>query len=463
MQTKTLAVLAFLLTALLLWAFLVEPGSEEERNELEAGKTRIFAVEEGKVGKVSLTSPMGKLTLQKGTAPADPTSSGWRIKEPKDLPADPTAADALANAVRGLLSSRTFEATGGTLKDFGLDETALVVTFEAEGYAGPSSFHLGKSTPLNDGRYLQVEGETRIHIVPTAAAQAFEKKMDDLRDMRLASFSTGQVEKLTLRGPSGTITLVKEGESWILPGPPKSRVDRGAVQSLLSDLSTLKAQTFPDPVPESAGLAAPTRTALVDLGATGGILELQFGAEVEGMVYARRGKDGEVALVPLYVLEAFQKTPVAWQSLAVTEVNAWMANLLEGTIRNQKLTAKKGEDEAWKLTLGTTAETDLASARASDLLREITELKGVRRGEVGVPPRGPVVAELHIAQPNGPASRFRIHQEEQACEAMVEGDQTPLPLADCKVMEFLDGFLKDPQGNSAQEAPVKIPEGSGIP
>lgn len=450
MQKRTLIVLASLLVALAAWVAVFEIRGEKERERERETEKRVFALEDAAIQRISLDGPGGPLTIER--VAEDGAEGEWRLVEPKALPADQQAADALAEALRSLTSTRTIEATSGPGADFGLEEGAAKVAFVAAGREGPSTLILGRSTPFGDGRYARVEGETTLRIVPALEASALEKTVSDLRDRRVASFTEGAARKVGLTSPGGNVDLAREGDTWWVLGTPRWRADRVLVRNLLSDLGSLKARDFPEPGSEGEALAPPSHRVAVDLG-EGGRIELALGGEAEGgTTFARRLPDGELVTVAKYVVEGIARPAEQWRALAVADLDAWMGREVDATWRGQALSLVKDEQDAWKVSVGGSEAKDLPSARASDLLRELTGLKATHAGEPGAATPGQELGRFRISQSNGPEVRFTVAREGDECWARVEGDPAAMALPSCAIEEFLNGFVKDPAGGDPTAA-----------
>lgn len=450
MQKRTLIVLASLLGALAAWVAVVEIRGEKDREREREAEKRVFPLGDADIQRITLDGPGGRLTIERGAQAG--TEGGWRLVEPKALPADPQAADALAEALRSLTSTRNIEATSGPGADFGLEEGAVKVSFTAEGQERPSTLILGRATPFGDGRYARVEGEATLRIVPAFEASALEKTVSDLRDRRVASFSEGAARKVGLTSPGGTVDLVREGETWWVLGTPRWRADRVLVRNLLSDLGNLKARDFPEPGAEEDSLAPPSHRVAVDLG-EGGRIELALGGEAEGgTTFARRVPDGELVTVAKYVVEGIARPAEEWRALAVADLDAWLGREVEATWRGQALSLLKDEQDAWKVSVGGAEAKSLPPERASDLLRELTGLKATRSGEPGAATPGQELGRFRISQSNGPEARFTLARDGDECWARVEGDPAALALPSCAIEEVVDGFVKDPTAGAATAA-----------
>ena len=167
-------------------------------------------------------------------------AEGWRIREPVDVLADRSQADALAAKLASLSSEGPFE-DPAPLDEYGLDDaSALRVAFEAGVRSGQLA--VGDETPVGGKRYVAVAGS--VHSVPTFELSTFETSLDDLRERRILDFDTASIQKVDIGWPGGGLllkrTLALEGEvssGWEIVSPVEAPADGPAVDGLLSDLS----------------------------------------------------------------------------------------------------------------------------------------------------------------------------------------------------------------------------------
>jgi hypothetical protein len=69
-----------------------------------------------------------------------------------------------------------------------------------------------------------------------------QKKLEDLIEKKLFSFSRDEVEEVKINSGKEEIQIKKEKEEWVMTKPPKYRVKEDALDELLTALRDLKAK-----------------------------------------------------------------------------------------------------------------------------------------------------------------------------------------------------------------------------
>ncbi|MCP5098025.1 MAG: DUF4340 domain-containing protein [Chloroflexi bacterium] len=92
----------------------------------------------------------------------------WRQTVPEETAVISQTMNTQMIGVINLATRRTFSADSSPLSDFGLDSPNYKVSIASldRGATIRTTIHIGNLTPADDGYYIQVEGDPRIHIVP---------------------------------------------------------------------------------------------------------------------------------------------------------------------------------------------------------------------------------------------------------------------------------------------------------
>jgi hypothetical protein len=249
MNPRTTGILFLLVAALGAFVWFYEIKGEAGRKDAEEAAKRLFpGVEANAVEQVELT------TSDDQRARLERRHSEWRLAAPLEAVADGFAADAIASALAQLGSEAVYESPQ-PLAVYGLEDEGHDLKFQAGG--APHVLRLGKQTPIGGNRYAWVEGQARVYTVAGAAANAFAKSLDDLREKRILRFDAGAAQRVTLRWPGGHVALARGPDGWKLEDPIAGPADETTVEELLNDLSFLRASGFVDaPTPEQAGTLA---------------------------------------------------------------------------------------------------------------------------------------------------------------------------------------------------------------
>jgi hypothetical protein len=137
---------------------------------------------------------------------------------------------------------------------YGLDADEREVRFGAGGEE--FALRTGDKTPVGGNAYASVGGSDAVYIVESYRINALQKELDDLRDKRILRFDTAAIDRLTASWPGGRVAVALGDDGWQLEQPIQGRADDETIDSLLSDLSFLRADGFVDePLPDvEAGL-----------------------------------------------------------------------------------------------------------------------------------------------------------------------------------------------------------------
>jgi len=248
----------------------------------------VFAYDRGKLERVELESPKGKvaLALQDGK---------WRITAPVALPADEGAMSQVLFKARDLRARDFVAEDGKRLAAYGLDKPQVRVTVWEKDAKEPKALLLAPAKE-KDRAYATAVGAGGVTVaaVDASALADLTRGVTDLRDRSLAAaFDTKDVSKITIQRPSVTLSLDRTGpgeEDWQLAAPKKGKTRGGRVSELLWTLRNLK---WKDLVAEQGwdaaryGLDAGATT--ISLTGKDGktIAELAVGKQEAGVTYVR--------------------------------------------------------------------------------------------------------------------------------------------------------------------------------
>jgi hypothetical protein len=214
----------------------------ERRKEREGDgeKTpKLLQIESAKIRSVALRPREGEALVCRREGDA------WRLTAPRELPADPNAAEALLNNLTDLTADEVIEPVPANLAEFGLAPPEVTVEAETEGQPAKFTLLLGAETPTGSGVYAQVAGEPRLLILPRFVKSSFEKTVFDLRDRRVATLDLDQVERIEVESRGGRWTLVKSPDgAWSLDLPPRVRADRFTATGIVNSLRNAVMQSI---------------------------------------------------------------------------------------------------------------------------------------------------------------------------------------------------------------------------
>jgi hypothetical protein len=253
---RTTAIVFAVGAALFAFIYLYEIRGGEARKEAEQAEKRLFGnVEATDVQALAFRADGRDVRIER-------RDGGWELTEPLVFPGDEFAADGMASALADLESQSVYR--DPQARDvYGLGDGALEIRFEAGGE--PQTVRIGDKTPMGSNTYVSVSGDDAVYTVSSFSVNALRKSLDDLRDKRVAHFDRAAVDRVEASWPGGSVVLEKDGEGWRLLEPIQDRADAETVESLLTDLSFLRASGFDDDPPSDAeaGLEAPAFRAVL--------------------------------------------------------------------------------------------------------------------------------------------------------------------------------------------------------
>jgi hypothetical protein len=248
----------------------------------------VFAYDRGKLERVELESPRGKLALALH-------DGKWRITAPVTLRADESAVSQLLFRARDLRARDFVAEDAKRLAAYGLDKPAIRLSVWEKEAKEPKTLLLAPAREKDRAFATTLgEGAARVAAVDPTALEELARGVTDLRDRSLAeSFDTKDVARITLQRPSVTLVLDRTGtgeEDWALNAPKKGKARGGRVSELVWTLRNLKwkdlvAEQGWDPARYGLDAGATTVTLTDKDGHS--IAALAVGKQEAGLTYVR--------------------------------------------------------------------------------------------------------------------------------------------------------------------------------
>lgn len=174
----------------------------------------------------------------------------WWIRQPEQHRASPQAIAALLSYVENtkilaFVHTRDHEEGGlRTADDLGIaygctpEEAALVARFWFPTARSRFEFHefrVGRPSPEAEGQVYLLSTEERLVVtVPSAFPQSLRVNLDDLRDHRLWPFEAKSVQRLALKGETGSAAVERTpGGGWAVREPIQAPADAEACEALV--------------------------------------------------------------------------------------------------------------------------------------------------------------------------------------------------------------------------------------
>ncbi len=422
-STGILFLVALVVVGGVWWNENVRKGDAEEA---EAEARELFPeLEEPDVRWLALE------TSDAGAARLERQDGRWRLVEPVSFPTDGLAVDGLVAAIVETRSAGVIESPQSP-EVYGLGAGATEVRFGTGD--GEFAVRVGGKTPVGGNHYAARGDAETVYTIPSFRAAALRRTLDELREKRVLPFDKDGIERAELRWQGGGVVLAKEEGAWRVVEPLSDRADPEAVESLLSDLSYLRADDFVDdpPADPEVGLDRPVFEAKLtgapageDASAPPPVFHLKVGSENEaGGQHPVRAREHSLYLVSTDRLRAFPRDVAAYRFKELANFEAEAAKGLEIAFHDPEagahvVLAERTED-GWA-----SSPERLAPGKAARMVAELAKLRGVdivadalgeaEQESLGlVPPRvrlrvrgvgeegaeGPVLAEILLGEPD---------------------------------------------------------------
>jgi len=379
-RIRNLIILAAVAITLGVFIFFIErhqPTSDERLKRVD----RVFQKLDGDaVVGVELVTSHGPIRLAK-------ENDEWRLVEPMDYPADATVVRTLVDSITNLDAERILPLGEVDLDDYGLDAPALgVILVDSEGQR--FSLAVGDATPLGSNRALRRGTDEEVVMSSDVFVTHLDKDVDQWRSRDVVDLLEHDLASVEIETAEDRIRLVHVDGRWQLLEPLADLADLHQIQSLVSELNTLRVSEFlpVDLDPSGLGLDPPEYRVVLARADTEEIVTLELSAFDEGVgtvVCRRNGVD--LFRVPDSIAIRLSKAPVLWRSDKVWPFSSWDVSTVEITNATGKVVLKDA-DGLWQLDDGGEAEnaevrrrlTTLADLRVRehDLMQPPTEVLG---------------------------------------------------------------------------------------
>ena len=242
MSTRGLLVAAGLLVLMLgALSFLQKKTPGTERGGRESKRMTLLPVREA--DRIELTTGKGTFSFRK------PKDGEWELVQPVKTGADAATVGQLLSEVQFVEHLQTFppEArTEANLQTFGLGQpsrTLSVTTPEGELHV-----EIGRETPIPGGVYAKVRqprGGEQLLVLQNQLAESMDKDLNAWREKRVFPLVIPEVQELRMRQGAVEVEIQKTPEgAWAIRKPVEAPADPAAVNSVLGEISALRAVDF---------------------------------------------------------------------------------------------------------------------------------------------------------------------------------------------------------------------------
>jgi Domain of unknown function (DUF4340) len=358
---KSLLVLVVVLAGLGAYIYFVE--SKKPQEAATTAGPKVFSVRADAIDEITVKSSGGdKTTLKK-------TNGSWQIQDPIDTPADEAEVSGLVTGLATVDVVRTIDENPGDLKQFGLADPRVAITFKTAGGAPARQLLIGDKTAASGDLYAKLPNQKKVFLIAGSFDASFDRSTFDLRQKSLLTFDRDKVDRLTVQSPGKAVVLTRANGEWKIEKPYQAPADYGTVEGLIGRVQTaqMKAITAQDAVDlKPYGLDKPDVSITFGLGASQATLMLGKKADT-GTVYAKDASRPMVFTVDSALVEDVNKSADQLRRKDVFEFRAFDATAIQVTRGAETLAFEKttgqGKDagETWRETKPSAKDVDASA------------------------------------------------------------------------------------------------------
>ena len=176
------------------------------------------------------------------------TTDNWRLTKPFQADADSEKVSQMLDDILNKRVKQTLEVP--ELAQYGLDTPSIMLSLWTEGDSPTVTFLIGKKA-INFSVYVKEQSEKHIFLIESSALDDLTKSPTDLRDRSVLKFNTETVSGIQFKHKDAgsasrliTINCEKRDGTWHVVHPLEAKADAEEIETLLSELRSLKVSTF---------------------------------------------------------------------------------------------------------------------------------------------------------------------------------------------------------------------------
>ncbi len=213
----------------------------------------------------------------------------WDLALPPAVRADRFTVDGLVSQLRGLTMQTIAAEDKKKNGEYGLGSPELHL--QITGSDGTQTIVVGKKDKDSDRYFATNSALDPVFTLNSDFVTQFKKNQGDLREKDLFSFSSFDVKHLEVDTPKGHWVFAQQGNQWKQTAPKAKNVNSDKLETFLSHLRDLRADSFPKGGNlADFGLAKPAYRFNVQFGDKN-TTEIVEAAKSSDHVYARKSTD----------------------------------------------------------------------------------------------------------------------------------------------------------------------------
>ena len=363
----TTAVLAALLVGLGAYIYFYEWGEQPAAEEKEKA---FAAVATDSIEELQIKAATGETShLRRG-------DNGWEIVEPVTANADPAEISSITSNLSSLEVQRVVDENPSDVAQYGLNPPKVDVAFRLKNEKDFRHLFVGEKTATGGDLYARRQNDKKVFLISSFLDSTFNRTTFDLRDKRILAIDREKVDAVEIANGRDVVQVVKSGDQWRLAKPFDARGDYGAVEGLVTRLSSGQMQRIVDAEGKDLkqyGLDPPTTTVTVAAGSARA--SLLFGRTEAQSTYAKDASRPMVFAVEESLVTDVRKPAADLRRKDVFDFRSFTANRIEvrrgaDTLVFEKTKDKDGK-EIWRTAGGQNADT----TKVEDLLTKLSNLR----------------------------------------------------------------------------------------
>jgi hypothetical protein len=230
----------------------------------------------------------------------------WDLVLPPSVRADRFTVDGLVSQLRGLTMQTIAAEDKKKNGDYGLGSPELHL--ELTGSGGTQTIVVGKKEKDSERYFATNSALDPVFTLNSEFVTQFKKDQADLREKDLFSFSAFDVKRAELDTPKGHWVFQRQGNQWKQTAPKSRNVNSDKMDTLLTHLRDLRADSFPKGGNlADFGLAKPAYRFSIQYGDKNATEIVEAGKSGDH-VYARKTTDPLPSELPKTALDDVEKS-----------------------------------------------------------------------------------------------------------------------------------------------------------
>ncbi len=366
MNIKKIIVLLIVL-GLLIVAIYRADKVKQKKEELK----KVINMKSDDIVGVELIQDNNKIVLKK-------EKDVWNLLAPIKTNADDFAVNRIIDDFAELESEKTVEKNCSDLEKYGLKKIEKGIKLTDK--QGKSiTLVIGDKAPTGDYYYARLKDSDNVFLISDIKKKAIEKTDFDLRDRHLVKFDTEKLNSFIIKNieKNREIKIKKSGDNWFIEKPKNALAKSSEIDSMVSAIHSLEAETIFKDSPEKQDLAKynldkPVFILYLYLGKANGEVKL-FVSKKDDKYYAYSKGSNFIAEISSNFKDDIDKNTDDLREKRVAVFPGYDVNKITLIKSGKKYIMKKDENGVWRLE--SPEKFILDDSKVSELISAFEELE----------------------------------------------------------------------------------------